>query len=128
MIVGVHIIDKTGIPKLSLNLKDEVIEAELMSAIVTTLRTLTESLTEKKELESFSIGGTQFFAASAGEYIVVIATDNYTETDKLKLNDIVKLVAETKDMGLVTKKIMNLIKKRVGLREKSKHWAEEVWG
>ena len=122
MIIAVHVIDNAGIPKLSVSLKDEVIEPELMSAIVTTLRTLTESLTQKKELESFTIAGTQFFAVPAGENIVVIATN------KIKLDELIKLVSTAEDLEKIKGDILKILKKRIGLREKSKQWADEVWG
>jgi len=128
MIIAVHVIDNAGIPKLSVSLKDEVIEPELMSAIVTTLRTLTESLTQKKELESFTIAGTQFFAVPAGENIVVIATNKYDETDKIKLDELIKLVSTAEDLEKIKGDILKILKKRIGLREKSKQWADEVWG
>ena len=53
-IIATHVIDKAGIPVISLSIREEPLEPELLSAIVTTLRTLSSGrATSTMEFDSF---------------------------------------------------------------------------
>ncbi|MHA1505904.1 MAG: hypothetical protein ACTSR0_01745 [Candidatus Asgardarchaeia archaeon] len=127
MIIGAHIIDKSGVPKFSYNIKNEPIEPELMSAIITTLRAMTKSLSESN-IESFTVGGILFYAMEVGEDTVVVATENVEEVDKEKLREIVSVVRNSKSIDEIGEKIKEIINKKYGVLNKSKLWANEVWG
>ncbi|MCD6381319.1 MAG: hypothetical protein J7L50_03230 [Candidatus Odinarchaeota archaeon] len=127
MIIGAHIIDKSGIPKFSYNIKNEPIEPELMSAIITTLRAMTKTLSESN-IESFTVGGILFYAMEVGEDTVVVATENVEDVDKEKLKEIVSVVRNSKSIDEIEEKIKEIINKKYGVLNKSKLWANEVWG
>ena len=127
MIIGAHIIDKSGIPKFSYNIKNEPIEPELMSAIITTLRAMTKTLSESN-IESFTVGGILFYAMEVGEDTVVVATENVEDADKEKLKEIVSVVRNSKSIDEIEEKIKEIINKKYGVLNKSKLWANEVWG
>ena len=129
-IIATHVIDKAGIPVVSLSVREEPLEPELLSAIVTTLRTLTASTTAKGDLENFSIGGTQFYAipVKGTEYIIVVSIENQKPDDLDKLNEIKRIAAENHDKESLSKALNEVITKKFGMREKTKQWAKDIWG
>ncbi|MHA1470573.1 MAG: hypothetical protein ACTSSP_08445, partial [Candidatus Asgardarchaeia archaeon] len=127
---SVHIINKEGIPIISISSGNEPIDPEVMSAIITTLKALAEtSKVSGGELDSFTIGNTQFYAIDIKnkELTIVISVEKPTKSDFSKIDQIKNVVVIENDMSKIKDKINEILYKE-SLLDKTRKWADEVWG
>ena len=126
---SVHLINDSGVPVLSISLKQEPIDPEIMSAIVTTLKALAETSKAAGSLESFSIGGTQFYAISLPEnkLTLVVSVEKPSKSDMVKIDEIKNAINGESDLAKIEKKIREILQKE-SLLDKTRKWADEVWG
>ena len=126
---SVHLINDSGVPVLSISLKQEPIDPEIMSAIVTTLKALAETSKAAGNLESFSIGGTQFYAISLSKnkLTLVVSVEKPSKSDMMKIDEIKNAINGESDLAKIEKKIREILQKE-SLLDKTRKWADEVWG
>lgn len=127
---SVHIINKEGIPIVSISLGNEPIDPEVMSAIITTLKALAEtSKVSEGGLDSFTIGDTQFYAIDikSKELTVVISVEKPTKSDFSKFDQIKNVVSTESDISKIENKINEILHKE-SLLDRTRKWADEVWG
>ncbi|MGQ4832930.1 MAG: hypothetical protein ACP6IS_03395 [Candidatus Asgardarchaeia archaeon] len=126
---SVHLINESGVPVLSISMREEPIDPEIMSAIVTTLKALAETSKASGEFESFSIGGTQFYAISLpkNKLTLVVSVEKPSKSDLAKIDEIKNAVNGETDIAKMEEKIREILQKE-SLLDKTRKWADEVWG